>query len=112
MRILFVDNHPEFTATVIASFLREHEVVVVPTIAGAKERLAASAFDVLLVDYDLDDGKGDELVRWLRGTDSGARIIAVSARDRGNEALVAAGANRVCPKIGFARIQAVLQEVV
>jgi DNA-binding response OmpR family regulator len=112
MRILFVDNHPEFTATVIASFLREHEVVVVPTIAGAKERFAASAFDVVLVDYDLDDGKGDELVRWLRVTDSGARIIAVSARDRGNEALVAAGANSVCPKIGFARIQAVLHEVV
>jgi DNA-binding response OmpR family regulator len=111
MRILFVDNHPEFTATVVASFLREHEVIVVPTITAAKERLAAAAFDVVLVDYDLDDEKGDELVRWLRVTDSGARIIAVSARDSGNEALVAAGATSVCPKIGFARIQAVLQEV-
>jgi CheY-like chemotaxis protein len=110
MRILFVDNHPEFTATVIECFLREHDVVVVTTIAAAKEHFQASEFDVVLVDYDLDDGKGDEFVRWLRSRDANAKIIAVSAREVGNEALVAAGANIECPKSCFARIQTLLKE--
>lgn len=112
MKILFVDNHPEFTSTVIECFLREDDVVVVPTIAGAQERIQASRFDVVLVDYDLDDGKGDEFVRWLRSTDVNARVVAVSARDLGNEALVAAGANAVCSKTSFARIHTVIEELV
>ena len=63
MKILFVDNHPEFTSTVIECFLRDDEVVVVPTVTAAKECFHGSWFDVVLVDYDLDDGKGDEFVR-------------------------------------------------
>jgi len=111
VKILFVDNHPEFTSTVIECFLREDEVVVVPTVAAAKECIQASRFDVVLVDYDLDDGKGDEFVRWLRPIDPNARVVAVSARDLGNEALIAAGANTVCAKTSFARIQTVLKEL-
>lgn len=112
MKILLVDNHPEFTSTVIERFLREEKVVVVPTVAAAKERIQASSFDVVLVDYDLDDGKGDDFLRWLRSIDANATVVAVSARDLGNEALIAAGANTVCPKTSFARIQAVLRELV
>ena len=108
MRILFVDNHPEFTATVVEKFLREHVVLVVPTIAAAKEQLETGTFDVVLVDYDLDDGKGDELVRWLRARRTSAKLIAVSARDRGNEALRAAGVDDVCPKLEFSRLQGLL----
>lgn len=112
VKILFVDNHPEFTSTVIDCFLREDDVVVVATIAAAKERIQESRFDILLVDYDLDDGKGDELVRWLRSIDANTKVVAVSARDLGNEALVAAGANTVCSKTSFARIQTALRELV
>jgi DNA-binding response OmpR family regulator len=104
MRILFVDNHPEFTAIVVPTFLAADTVVIVPTIAEAKQCFASASFDVVLVDYDLDDGKGDEFVRWLRTT-SAVRIVGVSARDRGNEALVAAGADAVCAKIHFSKIQ-------
>jgi hypothetical protein len=56
-RLRHVENHPEFTATVVESFLAEHEVVIVPTISAAKEQIVGSRFDVALVDYDLDDGK-------------------------------------------------------
>lgn len=111
MKILFVDNHPEFTRTVIECFLRDDNVTVVPTIAAAKELIQASTFDVVLVDYDLDDGKGDEFLRWLRLSDTTAKVVAVSARDLGNEALIAAGANIVCSKTSFARIQTVLKEL-
>jgi len=87
-------------------------VTIVPTIASAKEQITQAAFDVVLVDYDLDDGKGDELVRWIRPSAADMKLVAVSARESGNEALVAAGANAVCAKVGFSKIQAVLQEVV
>ena len=112
MRILFVENHPEFTATVVATFLGDHEVVVVPTIAAARERILAARFDVVLVDYDLDDGKGDELVRWIRTERRDLKLVAVSARDSGNEALISAGADAVCSKVRFSQIQSVIQSLV
>ncbi|MFT3697585.1 MAG: response regulator [Kofleriaceae bacterium] len=108
MRILFVDNHGEFASTVTELFLRDHDVTIVPTVAAAK---AHAGFDLALVDYDLDDGKGDDFVRWLRARDPGAKIIAVSARELGNEALVAAGADAVCAKTQFASIASVIARV-
>lgn len=36
MRILFVDNHPEFTSLVTQSFLHNDDVEIVPTIAGSE----------------------------------------------------------------------------
>ncbi len=59
MRVLFVENHAELAEAVVSQFLGGHDVVVVPTIAEAKRRLVDARFDVALVDYDLDDGKGD-----------------------------------------------------
>lgn len=94
------------------SFLASDEVVFAPSIAEAKAKLAKSSFDVVLVDYDLDDGKGDELVRWLLlACRTGSKIIGVSARDVGNEALLAAGAHATCPKLRFSQIQTVLRDV-
>jgi DNA-binding response OmpR family regulator len=84
----------------------------VPTIAAAKQHVAGSTFDAILVDYDLDDGKGDELVRWLHATAVATKLIAVSARETGNAKLVAVGADAICAKTAFARIAAVLHEVV
>lgn len=113
MKILFVDNHAEFTAVVAHAFLATHEVVIVPTVAAARAAAEASTFDVALVDYDLDDGKGDEFVRWIRAVSTQKRLplIAVSARADGNRALVHAGVDHVCAKADFARIGMVLDVV-
>jgi DNA-binding response OmpR family regulator len=111
VRILFVENHAEFTASVVRLFLAAHDVDVVPAIASAKEKVQTSNYDAVLVDYDLDDGKGDELVRWLRTTRGHWKIVAVSARDTGNEALMSAGADVVCSKLRFSQIETVLQEL-
>jgi DNA-binding response OmpR family regulator len=108
LRILFVENHPEFASSVIQSFLAVHDVVVVPTIAAARVAVQTSTFAVALVDYDLDDGKGVELVRWLRASSNPLPVVAVSARADGNEALVAAGAHAVCSKLSFGNIQVVI----
>jgi CheY-like chemotaxis protein len=105
LRILFVENHAVFAATAVEQLLCLHEVTIVPSIAAAREALARGPFDVALVDYDLDDGKGDELVRQLGAAGIELPIVATSAHDEGNRAILAAGADAVCAKKAFARIE-------
>ena len=71
----------------------------------ARSTLAANPFDLLLVDYDLDDGKGESLVRELREAGNKIRVVGVSAREEGNAALLQAGVDAVCGKMEFDRIQ-------
>lgn len=111
MRILFVENHAIFARTVIRQFLSTHEVVVVPSLAEAQALLAGSSFDLALVDYDLDDGKGDQLIDRLTTVRPPIPAIAVSSHDQGNRALVAAGAMAICAKSDFPGIQSVIDEL-
>ena len=99
---------PVFAATVIASFLAEHDVTVVASVAAARTLLREGAYELILVDYDLDDEKGDALVRALATTHPRPRIIGVSARPEGNDALFAAGADAVCNKLRFSKVVGIL----
>lgn len=90
-------------------FLGGHQLTVVPSVAGAKAALLAGEFDAVLVDYDLDDGKGTEVVAFLRQLEPRLHVIAVSAHADGNAALLAAGADATCPKTRFAGIEAALK---
>ena len=56
-----------------------------------RNELAKGAFDLLLVDYDLDDGKGDVLVKELLASGNTTPIIAVSSHDEGNATLRPSG---------------------
>jgi DNA-binding response OmpR family regulator len=105
LRVLLVENHELFARTVVEAFLSDCDVTVCGSVDAATRLASAEQYDAILVDYDLDDGKGDEVVRRLRGGGSRARIIAISARDEGNEALLRAGANAVCRKADFALIR-------
>ena len=71
--------------------------------------MASGGFELILSDYDLDDGKGEEFVRECRATNPRLPIIAVSSHDAGNAALVRAGATAVCSKMEFDRIQMVIE---
>jgi len=108
MNILYVENHPIFAENVVRQFLLQHRVSVVPSISAAHLAIKDGSFDVLLVDYDLDDGKGSELVQSLRSSGNYIVIIAVSARVEGNDALLRAGADAVCSKMEFDEIQGVI----
>jgi DNA-binding response OmpR family regulator len=108
MRLLFVENHDVFAEVVRRRFLASHEVVVVPTLAGAREALGRSSFDVILVDFDLDDGKGVELVRELSESGNKTPTIGVSAKGECNEKLLAAGATAAVSKMEFGKIETVL----
>jgi DNA-binding response OmpR family regulator len=111
VKILFVENHAVFAANVTREFLSQHAVTVVPSIAAARQARVASSFDVVLVDYDLDDGKGDEFVRELRAGDERIVIAGVSSHDDGNAALRRAGASAICSKMHFDQIESVLREL-
>jgi len=108
MKILFVENHALFAATVVDQFLCLHELTIVPTVTAALAAVEHGPFDVLLVDYDLDDGKGDQVVRHVRARGIDVPIVAVSARPEGNQAMIDAGADALCHKRDFARIERVL----
>src|SRR5881394_1725668 len=112
MNILFVENHAVFAATVIRQFLSQHSVTVMASLSAARQTLADAAFDLLLVDYDLDEGKGDELVKELRASSSAVKVVGVSSHDEGNTALLQAGAVAVCSKTEFDRIQSVIDRVI
>ena len=105
LNLLFVENHAVFAANVIGQFLSRHTMTVVPSLAEAHRLLAAGSFDVLLVDYDLDDGKGDALVREFHASGKAVPVIGVSSHDEGNTALLRAGAVAVCSKMEFDQIQ-------
>ena len=108
MRILFVENHSVFARMAIDQFLAGEAVALVPSLATARSALKEGCFDAVLVDFDLDDGKGTELVAELREAGFAGRIVAVSSHAAGNDALRAAGADSICRKADFAQLSAVL----
>ena len=112
MKILFVENHPRFAKLTVQQFLSTHEVTVVPSLAAARQALAQSTFQIVMVDYDLNDGKGDELVQEIHEQASHPLAIGVSSHQSGNDALMKAGADAICGKMQFAHIERVLQELV
>jgi DNA-binding response OmpR family regulator len=111
MKILWVENHSQFARIATRQFLVGHDVCVVPSLDAAREAMAGNEFEVVLVDYDLDDGKGDELVRELLKKQNGPKVVATSSHEEGNQLLVEAGAHAICSKLRFGRIQEVLTNV-
>lgn len=110
-KILLVENHAVFAETVAREFLAEYEVVRVASIGEATTVLDRASFAVVLVDYDLDDGKGVEVVEAAKSLLPPPIIIAISAHDAGNEALMKAGAGAICKKAQFHKIGEVLDTV-
>ena len=104
MNILWIENHERFAKIALKTFLTAHTVTVVPSLAAARAALAPAKFDLVLVDYDLDDGKGDALIKEIMALCPSPRIIATSSHAFGNQALMEAGADAVCGKTEFASI--------
>ena len=105
-----IENHDAFASTVVPLFLASHEVQLTPSVKTARQLVQSqdNPFDAVVVDYDLVDGMGVEFVEFLRQFDSTTRVIAISAHDFGNRALVQAGADATCKKRDFKRIAELL----
>jgi DNA-binding response OmpR family regulator len=112
MRILFVEDQRVFAESVASQFLADHQVDVAESIAAAREAfLVRPKYDAALVDYDLPDGKGTEVVWFLRAARFRGRIVAVSAKDDGNRELRSAGAHEICKKSALHGIGAMLERL-
>ncbi len=109
MNILWVENHASFARLAVRQFLAAHTVTVVASLSAARAALANEAFETVIVDFDLDDGKGTEIVTALKQAARRPLIVAASSHAEGNRALVAAGADVICAKMEFSRIAEVIQ---
>ncbi len=108
MKILWVEDNVRFAGVAGQQFLASHEVTRVPSLRAARESLRAWAFEAILLDYDLEDGKGSELLPNLQVLEPRPFVVAVSAHQVGNAALIEAGADAICSKPEFAKINSVL----
>ena len=112
MNILWIENHDRFAKIAVKTFLASHAATVVPSLAAARAALSAGVFDLVMVDYDLDDGKGDELIPETAALRPRPGIIATSSHAFGNEMLMVGGAHAVCGKTEFEKIGQVIDGVI
>lgn len=111
MKILYVENHKYFIEAVCTEFLSNNEVHDAPSVKQAIDAYDSEIYDLVLVDYDLDDGKGSEVISYIRSKDKNLPIIAVSSHDKGNSQMITVGANAVCKKINFRSINDVIDNI-
>jgi len=82
VRILLIDDHTLFRESLVRLLEMEPEFQVVArcaTVAEGRQALAATAVDVVLLDYDLGDEVGTDLLARLDPGADRARIIMVTA---------------------------------
>jgi two-component system response regulator EvgA len=83
VRVLIVDDHPEFRA-VARELLEEAGYVVTGEAASADEAIAsvsAQAPDVVLLDVVLPDGSGFDVAAQLSRYPGGPAVVLVSSRE-------------------------------
>jgi DNA-binding response OmpR family regulator len=80
MRVLLVEDHAELADTVATGLRREGMAVDVALDAReAFERIAVTDYDVLVLDRDLPDVRGDEICRSLVADGRDGRILMLTA---------------------------------
>ena len=87
MRVLVADDE-RVLADMVAEGLRRLSMAVDVVYDGdsALERLAVNRYDVAVLDRDMPGKTGDEVCRWIISSDSGTRVLLLTAaagiRDR------------------------------
>jgi two-component system OmpR family response regulator len=81
VRVLLVEDEPEMASSLMAA-LKNHGVVVdhVSTLAHAQEATALNPYSAILLDRQLPDGDGLELVPRLRADGLNTPVIVLTAR--------------------------------
>jgi signal transduction histidine kinase len=82
LRILVVDDEPEFVAVVRETLLQDgHEVVGADNGDDALSKVAHERFDVILMDLGLPRRNGLEVVRAMRGEGISSKIVLMTGWD-------------------------------
>jgi DNA-binding NarL/FixJ family response regulator len=110
IRVLLLDDHTSFRELLALRLARERDLAVVveaSSLAEGRQAVSQVEADVALVDLDLPDGSGVELIRDLRTVNPQAQAVLLTASgDRHLHAeAIAAGASGVLSKtVGPAEI--------
>ena len=79
MRILHLEDDLDFAEVFRSGIKDDAEVTNVVTLAEARVALAKGQFDVVLLDWSVPDGNGSEIIDLIKESNSGAKIIGLSA---------------------------------
>lgn len=81
MRLLVVEDTVDVAEAIVASFARRGDAVDwVATVAEAQDTLAVNAYEVVILDINLPDGEGTEVLRSLRRQRKGTPVLMLTAR--------------------------------
>ena len=117
IRLLLLDDHTSFRELLSLRLAREPDLAVVAeagSLAKAQEVLRRVAVDIALVDLELPDGSGVQLIHDLRVANPHAQALLLTASVDRHEyaAAVAAGASGVLSKtVGSAEIIATIRRL-
>ncbi|MFI5959374.1 response regulator transcription factor [Cryptosporangium sp. NPDC051539] len=80
MRVLVADDE-QVLADTVAEGLRRLSMAVDVVYDGesALERLGVNRYDVAVLDRDMPGRTGDEVCRWIAGSDTGTRVLLLTA---------------------------------
>jgi CheY-like chemotaxis protein len=79
-RVLHIDSDHDTALVLAALLVPETQVTHVPTLAAAQELLQNEQFALVVLDPDLPDGDGTDLLADLRRQQRHARVLMYSAR--------------------------------
>ena len=89
-KLLIVDDEPIIRHSFQKAFASaEVEVLTAGTVAEGRQRVEADAPDVIVVDLQLPDGSGLDLLRWVTETDPRRPVILITARGTADAAIEA-----------------------
>ena len=118
--VLVVDDSKVMREMISACLRPDAALVITQAASGleAIERLSLKAFDILVLDLNMPDIGGLEVVEFVRGQDKLAKlpilIVTTRAEDDSRERILAAGASRYltkpfAPAAILAEVQALLE---
>ncbi len=84
--IYYIEDDPAIARSV-KEYLEQHNfhVTVYTTIADAKQAIKAMPPQLLLLDWNMPDGQGDRLCRWIRSEYEELPIIFLTVRDEAKD---------------------------
>ena len=81
MRLLLVEDTEDVAEAIVASFQRRGDAIdCVETVEDAHETLAVNDYDVVILDINLPDGLGTEVLRELRRKRRPTPVLMLTAR--------------------------------
>jgi two-component system OmpR family response regulator len=82
MRILLIEDEPLLGEAVATHLRRAHAVDWLESVADGTEAMRTVSYDLVLLDLNLPDGHGLDLLRTIRDTRQALPVIVITARDQ------------------------------